>query len=60
MSEEYEELTEEIYLVSNDDGTLNFWHKEDKDYSKIRNEAAEIMNFAAMIILKCYQELKDN
>ncbi len=45
LSEEVKELEDE------------FWLKE-KDYKKIRREAADVANFAHMLIVACDKEIK--
>ena len=58
LSDEMEELTKELYEVSDGGGCTLFFRKENRDFSKIRHEAADIMNFAAMIVLKCDQNMR--
>ena len=58
IKDEFEELTNEIWIISYAMGCTNYWHKENKDYKKIRHEAADIANFAHMIILACDKELE--
>jgi hypothetical protein len=58
VGEEHEELLNEIYKITESGGVINYWHKDNKDFSKIRKEAADIANFAHMLIFKCDQELK--
>ncbi len=54
LDEEYEELKCELYDFS----SFGRIHKNTFDFSAIRKEAADIANFAHMIILKCDQELE--
>jgi hypothetical protein len=58
IEDEYQELSEEIWIITHDEQCINYWHKDNKDYKKIRMEAADIANFAHMIILKCDKELE--
>ena len=58
IDEEYQELSEEVWTITHDEQCLNYWHKEKKDYKKIRKEAADIANFAHMIILACDKQIK--
>ena len=49
IEEEWNELSAEVMLIDT-------WEDE-PDYKKIRHEAADIANFAHMIILACDKEL---
>jgi len=48
IHDEYRELGEEIFYDK---------FQNNIDYNKVRREAADIANFAHMIIVKCNQEL---
>jgi hypothetical protein len=51
-------LWEAYYLLRDEIEELDFEiDNKNKDYSKIRHEAADVANFAHMIILKCDREI---
>ena len=58
--EELQELCEELYDVHTMYGVRSLYPKEDIDYCNARHEAADIANFAHMIILKCDELLKNS
>lgn len=58
LSEEVEELEKELYNIAILEGTTQYFCKKKLNYKKIRHEAADVANFAHMIILACDKEIK--
>lgn len=59
IKDEYIELGEELFYEKQGCSFFEYKFKKDIDFEAVRKEAADVANFAYMIILQCDKELSN-